>query len=278
MKIISASIALYLLLGIVSAGVHRFTRHKATSQLRLQVDAWWWIFPVVSVAIALYPFGPLLLTLLIGALAARELSAMTGNPTRQFILQLALFSSIAAAWLTGPGWWILGLACILLLILGIGRKGDRLIWLILLLTAVSISLLSGIASQAWLFYLIVLTALNDIGQYVFGTLFGRARIAPAISPNKTWQGLAGGIATSVGVSLCLGTWLELDDDGVHLVAHAIALAVAGFFGDLLFSAVKRTLGVKDFSNLIPGHGGILDRVDSLVFTGPLLYAFLQRFE
>eukprot|EP01034_Spumella_vulgaris_P028387 gene28386-35232_t len=127
---------------------------------------------------------------------------------------------------------------------------------------------------AWLFYLYVLTSLNDVGQFISGTLFGRHRIAPGISPNKTWQGLLGGVAASLLLSLALGSYLHLAGGG-RLAAFAVLLSLGGFCGDLMFSAAKRVLGVKDFSQLIPGHGGILDRVDSLVVTAPLLEARMK---
>jgi phosphatidate cytidylyltransferase len=129
-------------------------------------------------------------------------------------------------------------------------------------------LLSG-----WCFYLFVLTALNDIAQFVSGKSLGRHKIAARLSPNKTWQGLLGGMLVSALVSVALGRYLQLASTG-QLVSLALLLSMGGFVGDLSFSAAKRYIGIKDFSQLIPGHGGILDRVDSLVLTAPLLYGAL----
>lgn len=282
MKIVSASFALYLLLSVASLGVRLGTRRHATSQLRLQIDAWWWIFPIVSVAISIYPYGLPLLSVLIGGLAARELSVFTGSPRQQFILQFTCFVGVVVSSAAGA-FPIVGSS--MLLVLVIARKAVRLVWLLLLLTASGVGIigcfamlpLEESAARSWVFYLFVLTALNDIGQFVAGKLFGRTRIAPAISPNKTVQGLVGGVAVSVAVSLFLGAWLGLAQPP-RLILYAVLLSTSGFLGDLLFSAVKRSLGIKDFSGLIPGHGGILDRVDSLVFTAPLLYFLLQKFE
>ena len=133
------------------------------------------------------------------------------------------------------------------------------------------------ASLAWLFYLFIVTALNDIGQFVSGKLFGNRKIAPSISPNKTWQGLAGGVVVSQLVTLALTSYLQLGSLGT-MAGVALLLSLGGFFGDLMFSAAKRYLGIKDFSQLIPGHGGILDRIDSLVVTAPLLYILLLTLE
>jgi phosphatidate cytidylyltransferase len=123
---------------------------------------------------------------------------------------------------------------------------------------------------SWLLYLFALTALNDISQFIIGKTLGRHKIAASISPNKTWQGLLGGVATSTAVSLVAGSYMGLECKSALLVI-GMALSLAGFCGDLVFSAAKRILGIKDFSQLIPGHGGILDRADSLVLTAPLLY-------
>ena len=120
-----------------------------------------------------------------------------------------------------------------------------------------------------LFFFILIVQLNDVLQYVAGNLFGRRRIAPTVSPNKTWEGFIGGVAatTLVGGALYATTPFG------PLAAGALALAIAllGFAGDLTMSAVKRDLGVKDFSESIPGHGGVLDRLDSLAFAAPVFF-------
>lgn len=115
--------------------------------------------------------------------------------------------------------------------------------------------------------------LGDIGGYAFGTLLGRHRIAPTISPNKTWEGLVGGLLLA-GV----GAWFLLpllgppwDSDPLAGVVVALATALAGFVGDLAESMVKRDLGVKDLGRVLPGHGGILDRVDGILVALPVGY-------
>lgn len=161
------------------------------------------------------------------------------------------------------------------------RQRNQLLALLFLLLCYGLTFLSDLTQlalapeikQSWLFYLFVVTALNDIGQFISGKCYGKHAIAARISPNKTWQGLLGGMLLSMVVSVALGTFLQLAGMGKLLVL-ALLLSVGGFFGDLLFSAAKRYLGIKDFSRLIPGHGGILDRVDSLVLTAPLLYLVL----
>lgn len=125
--------------------------------------------------------------------------------------------------------------------------------------------------------LIVLTELNDVAQYVWGKSFGRTRIAPHVSPGKTWEGFLGGVATTAVIAMVLLPFLT-PHQGLHALACGLIVSVAGFFGDLTESAVKRDLGIKDSGTLIPGHGGILDRVDSLIFTAPLFFHYTRYFQ
>ena len=123
-----------------------------------------------------------------------------------------------------------------------------------------------------LFYILVITISNDFAQYFSGKMFGKHKIIPKVSPNKTWEGFIGGIIGTSVLSVIIGYFLTPFALWQLAFLGAI-LAVAGFFGDVTMSAIKRDLGVKDTSNLIPGHGGILDRLDSLLFTAPLFYHF-----
>jgi len=126
------------------------------------------------------------------------------------------------------------------------------------------------------FLLLVATEANDVAQYVWGKLFGRRKIMPKVSPNKTWEGFLGGWATSAALIWFLGP-VFTPLHGVGLATLALSLPIAGFAGDVTMSAVKRDIGVKDTSALIPGHGGILDRADSLIFTAPLYFHILAYF-
>jgi len=279
--------ALYALLAAVSLSIRLAARGAAPSMLHHQVDAWWRIFPIVTLALLAYPLGLPALCLLVCVLAIVELH--THHEGRYFRPGAAgiLLAAI------GIGLYMPTLAPLLVaIVLAIGalyywRRPGRgaLIWLILLVTTGAMLVLATFttlpfgeqANLAWALYLFILTALNDIAQFVSGKLFGRHKIAPGVSPNKTWQGLAGGIVISLAVSLALGTYLALAGP-LTLAGFALVLSLGGFAGDLMFSAAKRRLGIKDFSTLIPGHGGILDRVDSLVLTAPLLYCLLHIFE
>jgi len=126
------------------------------------------------------------------------------------------------------------------------------------------------------FFLLLATEANDVLQYVCGKLFGRHKVLPTVSPNKTWEGFLGGWAlTAAIVWLLAPVFTPIDETGRWLLAALLPLA--GFAGDVTMSAVKRDLGVKDTSALIPGHGGVLDRIDSLTFTAPLYFHLLAYY-
>lgn len=126
-----------------------------------------------------------------------------------------------------------------------------------------------------LLFLIIVVQLSDVLQYAFGKTLGRHRILPSVSPNKTWEGAIGGIA---GATL-VGTLLWWATPFTPWAAAGISLLVclAGFAGGLVMSAIKRDRGVKDFGTLIEGHGGVLDRVDSLCFAAPLFFHVVRYF-
>jgi phosphatidate cytidylyltransferase len=124
-----------------------------------------------------------------------------------------------------------------------------------------------------LILLIALTQLNDVAQYVWGKSLGRRKIAPNVSPGKTVAGFVGGVATTTVIALLAGPRLTLLDETHSLIA-GLMIGVGGFVGDLTISALKRDLGVKDSGDLLPGHGGILDRVDSLTYTAPLFFHYV----
>ncbi|HET7224143.1 MAG TPA: phosphatidate cytidylyltransferase [Candidatus Eisenbacteria bacterium] len=122
-------------------------------------------------------------------------------------------------------------------------------------------------------FLLFVIEISDVMQYVWGKLAGRHKIIPAISPNKTWEGFAGGIASATLASLAV-RFLTPFPVGETL-GVALLVCVVGFFGGAVMSAVKRDFGVKDFGASIPGHGGVLDRVDSLCFAAPVFFHYVR---
>jgi phosphatidate cytidylyltransferase len=123
-------------------------------------------------------------------------------------------------------------------------------------------------------FLVLLTECNDVAQYIWGKRFGRRRIIPKVSPNKTWEGFVGGFLTTAGLAVLLAPWLTPLSQA-HALMAGFLIGGAGFIGDVVVSAVKRDIGVKDSGSLIPGHGGILDRIDSLTYTAPLFFHFVR---
>lgn len=121
---------------------------------------------------------------------------------------------------------------------------------------------------------VLITALDDIAAYFAGTAFGKHKMAPSISPAKSWEGFAGGLAGALGGgALCGLTMTELSTaEGVAIGAICGLLAPAG---DLAESLVKRELGIKDSGRVLPGHGGLLDRLDAILFCAPAVYVFLR---
>jgi len=126
-------------------------------------------------------------------------------------------------------------------------------------------------------YLVFLAQSNDVSQYIVGKCLGRRRMAPGISPGKTWEGFAGGFCLTIALAILVAPWLTPFGHGDAIFTGCL-IAMGGVAGDLTLSAIKRDLGIKDWSRLLPGHGGVLDRIDSLIFTAPLFFHFAaQRF-
>jgi phosphatidate cytidylyltransferase len=126
-----------------------------------------------------------------------------------------------------------------------------------------------------LLYLVLVDQMSDVLQYVWGKLLGRHKIAPNVSPNKTWEGFVGGVATAT----LLGAFLSWATPFTRWQSAGMSLAITlmGFLGGLVMSAIKRDAGVKDFGAVIEGHGGILDRIDSLCFAAPVFFHLVRYF-
>lgn len=140
-------------------------------------------------------------------------------------------------------------------------------------------LIRGIPGGAgWIIYLLALTWIVDAGGYFVGKGLGRNKMAPTISPGKTWEGAVGGAVLGIIFSVAVTRYLPGHTSRVAMLCIGGLLSVTGQIGDLVESAFKRQAGVKDSGLLFPGHGGILDKVDSLLFNAPVLYGILIFYE
>jgi len=206
---------------------------------------------------------------------------------KKYIVYLALLFALIAVIITGK----YALTSLLVLISFGGafeyfRNQKGLLHLKLIKTA-SLSLLVLILlghlvlidSSNWYRYAILtllIVGITDSYAQLWGKLIGKHRLCKKLSPGKTIEGMLGGIATSLLIAPVL-SFLAPDMDGIELLAFTLIISVSAIVGDLSFSYIKRNLMIKDFSNLIPGHGGLLDRFDSLIAAAPVSYWTIYYF-
>jgi phosphatidate cytidylyltransferase len=126
-----------------------------------------------------------------------------------------------------------------------------------------------------LLYLVIVDQMSDVLQFVWGKLIGRNKIAWRVSPNKTWEGFLGGVlsATALGAAL----WWATPFKPLQSAGMSFTICILGFCGGLVMSAIKRDIGIKDFGRVIEGHGGILDRIDSLCFAAPIFFHLVRYY-
>lgn len=134
---------------------------------------------------------------------------------------------------------------------------------------------ASVSGRMLVLFLVFVVEISDVLQYVWGKTFGRHKIIPAVSPNKTWEGFIGGIASATLVSLAIRFLTPFSV--VETILVSLMISVAGFCGGAVMSAVKRDFGVKDFGQIIPGHGGVLDRIDSLCYAAPIFFHYVRYF-
>ncbi len=231
---------------------------------------------------------------IVAALAVYELTHGTGFVKH---LRLCLYSAAAAAW--GVLWCGLGIGYAWLLL------GLLIFWSLLfaeymiskmklpfeelgicMVAGVVLPLLFGaliriICMENGRFYVLmpfVLSILSDTGAYFVGLTFGKHKLAPVISPKKTVEGLVGGVLGAVLGMLIycaiLQVFFKFQVNYLYVLIYGVIGAFTGVFGDLCFSAIKRQCGIKDYGKLIPGHGGVLDRIDSVMLIAPLVEVLL----
>ena len=276
-------------------------RAKATiDNLNARIRAWWMMVAVFGLAMATGGIGSIVLFGLTSFFALREFITLT--PTRAgdhrslfwafFIILPLQYYLIAIRWY-GLFAIMIPVYAFLFMPIRSAIAGDcanflertaKIQWgLMICIYCVShvpalLTLdLPGYAGQngKLMFYFVLVAQISDVLQYVWGKTCGRHKIAPNVSPNKTWEGFAGGIvsATLIGAGLWWATpFTPLQSAGMSLV-----ITLLGFCGGLVMSAIKRDRGVKDYGSMIQGHGGVLDRIDSLCFAAPVFFHFTRYF-
>jgi phosphatidate cytidylyltransferase len=187
---------------------------------------------------------------------------------RDLLVALVIGVTIASGLITlasttpGPGAYV-SIAVLLMGPLYVGLPLGTLAWI------------RDVHGAAVLIWLVAVIAISDSAQYFAGTRWGRRKLAPVVSPGKTIEGAAGGLIIAPIVGALAGWWaLPALHPGVTAVL-AVGLALFGMAGDLFESLLKRSAGAKDSSALIPGHGGLLDRIDAYLFAAPVFYLFLR---
>ena len=303
-NVVYATAGIYAVL-ILATLIVWLLRRKHPGDKYLELDqrtrSWWWMIGAFTLAVLLNRTVAIVFLGFISYLALKEYLSLI--PTRRIDRAVLLFAYLAIPiqfyWAAidwygmfivfVPVWMFLFFPALMALkgeTQGFLRAVGTLSWGVMMtvftLSHMAMLLVSGDAANkvaggvGLLFFLVVLTQFNDVAQYCWGKLLGRHKVTPKVSPKKTWEGLIGGVATTIGVAALIGPYLTPMDHAWSAVAGGV-IGIAGFLGDITMSAVKRDLGVKDTSGLIPGHGGILDRVDSLTYAAPAFVHFFRYF-
>ncbi|OIZ53126.1 phosphatidate cytidylyltransferase [Citrobacter freundii] len=272
---------------------------KDWRELTLRIRTWWVIIVLFSLAILSPHWLALTFFALVSFMALKEF--LTLAPSRQTERMPLLWMFIAIPinyWLIGINWYgmfvvFIPVYAFLFLPVRMVIAGDTqgflrfvsqhhwsLMTTVFAFSHVAFLLVlpdDGKQTGALLvLFLVGLTEFNDIAQYLWGKSIGRIKVMPKVSPNKTLAGLVGGVVTTTLMAAVLGPVMTPLNLPLSLLAGFI-IGLSGFCGDVVMSAIKRDIGVKDSGTLLPGHGGILDRLDSLIFTAPVFFHFIRYF-
>jgi phosphatidate cytidylyltransferase len=271
--------------------------NKDFNELYLRIRSWWWMIGLLFTALIAGETATIIFIAFISFLALKEFFSII--PTRQAdrrVLFWAYASIPVQYYWVASGWYgmfIIFIPVYVFLFLpmrmvligetkGFVKSAGSVHW-VTMLTVYSISHIAYFivleekntlaGTIGMVLFLLIMTQLNDISQYVWGKSFGKHKIIPKVSPNKTWEGFFGGMFTIVLVSSFIAPLLT-PLNMIEGIILGLIISIAGFIGDVVISAVKRDLEIKDSGNLIPGHGGILDRLDSLTYTSPLVFHYI----
>jgi phosphatidate cytidylyltransferase len=244
------------------------------------------LIPLLLAAMFLLPaFWWQLLLLILMLIAAHEwsrLGAFTRMGEAVFMLVLVAAIALLMAIVAMPGtaytrmvvganvaFWLIVVPCWLWLKIVIRNRSLLGILGVVALVPTWLAFAQLQRDPLLLLLLLIVVWIADTAAYLFGRLFGRHKLAPAISPGKTWEGVAGALATVAVYALALHLARTMEHDGAFLVVAFLSMTVFSIFGDLFESWLKRSAGVKDSGAILPGHGGMLDRIDGVMAALPL---------
>lgn len=293
-------LALSSLIGLALRVAIRKPEAQATiGNLNARIGAWWIMSAIFALTLAIGPIGSLVLFGLMSFLALREF--VTLLPTRRadhrtLFWAFFIFTPLQY-FLIGIQWY--GMFAILIPVyaflfvptrLAVAgdtesflQRASMIQWGLMIcvycLSYTPALLMLNIPAYGrpakLMLYLVLVDQLSDVLQYVWGKLLGRHKIAPLVSPNKTWEGFVGGVLSATGIGTAL--WWMTPFTPAVAAAVSLTITLMGFAGGLTMSAIKRDRGVKDYGTLIKGHGGILDRMDSMCFAAPVFFHIVRYF-
>jgi len=295
--IFTGVLALLIIASVTGRILKRLLRseaqQKTVANLNSRINAWWVMCGIILVALVAGKIASVLLFAFISFLALREFITLT--PTKRHdhrALFWAFFVILPLQyWLVAIDWWfftmMIPVYAYLLIPIRCAIAGDterflertsKIQWG-LMVCVYFVSYAPGLLdlhlpgyekqNAKLLFFLVFVVQISDVLQYIWGKCCGRHPIAPHVSPNKTLEGLIGGGLTAIAAGTALWKITPFNPWQAALMSTAIVLM--GFFGGLVMSAIKRDRGVKDYGEMIPGHGGIMDRIDSLCFAAPVFF-------
>ncbi len=270
------------------------------SNLRQRIKSWWWMIALIFAALAMGKKSSVIFFGFLSFLALKEFCSIASlRQADRRVLFWAYLAIPVQYYFVYIGWYgmfIIFIPVYMFLFLPIRMvligqnqgfiKSAATIQWALMLTVFCISHIAYLltlpvkndaaGSIGLVLFLLFITQFNDVSQYIWGKLFGRNKIIPKVSPNKTWEGFLGAVMT---ITICSGFAAPLLTPLTFELGliFGFIISVSGFFGDVVISSVKRDLEIKDSGNLIPGHGGILDRIDSLMYTAPLFFHMIYYF-
>jgi phosphatidate cytidylyltransferase len=298
---IAALLALASLIGwVLRRRVTSESGKSVVDNLNARVRAWWVMVAVFAVAFLLGKMATIVLFAFVSFFALREFLTLT--PTRSgdyralslafFVLIPVQYALIGANWYTLfsifiPVYGFLLLPSFTVLAQDTEQFLERTakiqwgvmiaIYCISHVPALLLLEIPGYEGQnaLLLFYMMLVVQISDVLQYVFGKLFGKTKIAPVVSPSKTVEGFVGGAASATAVGAAM--WWITPFTPWQAAGMAFIIVLMGFLGGLVLSAVKRSLGAKDWGSMIQGHGGMMDRMDSVSFAAPIFFHITRYF-